>query len=157
MNSGARWWPFISAQGPLLILGTRHSAWGLCLAAATLPLLLCAGKGYVGVMPPGEQPSRRSGGSWWMAQLSYPLARKTGTLLTGPRSLKMMKLPSSIVVTCLMIHLFQLPFLSPLISPLAYKCFLGSPLKLLSLNPEHFLQGTQRQDHLEVLLIQVYW
>lgn len=104
-----------------------------------------------------EQPSRRSGGGRCVAQLSRPLARKTGTLHAGPRSLKMLKLPSSIVVTCLMIHLFWLPFLSPVISPLACKYFLGSPLKLLSLSPEYFLQGTQRQDHLEVLLIQVYW
>lgn len=153
---GLYWWPFMSAQGPLLILSTCHLAWGLWLAAAALLLLSGAGEGY-GSTASWEQPSRRSGGNWWTAQQSCPLGRKTGTLHAGPRALKMMKLPSSIVVTCLMIHLCWLPFLSPLISPLAYKYFLGSRLKLLSLNPEHFLQGTQRQDHLELLLIQVYW
>lgn len=154
--AGLYWWPFISAQSPLLILGTCHglrALSGCCHPAAPIMCRqgICGsnaswGAALQGVwrelvdgpaLSPFGKENRDSSRWTQVPQNDEAPVIHSGDLLVDPS--------------------FPASFSCPSHIPLAYKCFLGSPLKLLSLNPEHFLQGSQRQDHLEVLLIQVYW
>lgn len=152
---------FQAEPGLLPTLSTCHSSWGLCLAAAAQLLLPGAGKAYVGSNASWEQPSNEVWRELVDCQLSCPLGRKTETLsILAPGSLYGMKLPSPMVVTCLMVHLFWLAFLSSLTSPLAYNYLLGS--LFIQINYFHsdqsiLLEPKRRQDPLEVPLMQVYW